>query len=177
MRSLVTRLRELYGAGPTHLLLMLAVLLLAGYAVLVLGLDELFDPDSWWQSIAVWFVGAAIAHDLLLFPAYAFGDRLLTARRTSHRPVRTLNHVRVPLLATGLTFLVFFPGILQQGSDAHLRASGLTQEPYLERWLLLSAAFFAVSGLVYAVRHVRHVRQVTPPKNRSGQESDAEPVG
>ena len=175
MRPFVTRFRELYGAGPLHLLLMLAALLLGGYAVLELGLGELFEPDSWWQSIVVWFVGAAIAHDLLLFPAYALGDRFLTARSVTLRPVRILNHVRVPLLATGLTFMVFFPGILQQGSDAHERASGLTQEPYLERWLLLSAAFFVVSGVVYLLRHVQHVqhvRQVTSPENRSGQHPD-----
>jgi hypothetical protein len=172
----VTRFRASYGAGPLHLVVMLASLLLAAYAVLVLGLDELFDPDSWWQSIAVWFVGAAIAHDLLLFPTYALGDRLLTARPKPHRPVTALNHVRVPLLATGLTFLVFFPGILQQGSETHLRASGLTQDPYLERWLLLSTSFFVVSGVVYAIRRILHVRQVTTPENRSGHEPDADRV-
>ena len=177
MQPLVTRLRGLYGAGPLHLLVLLAALLLAAYTVLELGLGELFDPDSWWQSIAVWFVGAALAHDLILFPAYALGDRVLTLRRSSPGAVRLLNHVRVPLLATGLTFLVFFPGIVQQGSDAHLAASGLTQEPYLERWLLLSASFFVVSALAYLVRLLVHVRQVTPPRNRSGHESDTDRVG
>lgn len=176
MQPLVTRLRGLYGAGPLHMLVVLAALLLAGYTVLVLGPGELFDPDSWWQSIAVWFVGAAVAHDLLLFPVYALGDRVLTSRRGSRHTIRLLNHLRVPLLATGLTFLVFFPGIVQQGSDAHLAASGLTQEPYLERWLLLSAAFFAVSALVYLVRRLLAVRQVTPPRNRSGQETDVDRV-
>ena len=170
MRPLVLRLRSLYGAGPLHLALMLAALALAGYAVLELGLDGLWDPDSWWQSIAVWFVGAAVAHDLVLFPAYALGDRLLTARGRSGRQVRLTNHLRVPLLAAGLTFVVFFPGIVQQGSDAHLRASGLTQDPYLERWLLLCAAFFAASAAVHAVR------KVTSPQNRSGHRNDADPV-
>ena len=154
MRPVVVRLQRRYGAGPLHLVVMISSLALAGYAVLELGLDALWNPDTWWQSIAVWFVGAAVAHDLVLFPAYALGDRLFTARRGRAR-VPLLNHLRVPLLATALTFLVFFPGIVQQGSDAHLRASGLTQEPYLERWLLLSAAFFAASGLVYAVRRAR----------------------
>ena len=176
MQPLVTRLRGLYGAGPLHLVVLLAALLLAGYTVLELGPGELFDPDSWWQSMAVWFVGAAVAHDLLLFPVYALGDRVLSWRRVSPQAIRLLNHLRVPLLATGLTFLVFFPGIIQQGSDAHLAASGLTQEPYLERWLLLSASFFAVSTLVYLVRLCLRVRQVTPPRNRSGQESDDDRV-
>jgi hypothetical protein len=177
VRPLVARFRDLYGAGPLHLLVLLAALLLAGWTVLELGLGDLFDPDSWWQSIAVWFVGAALVHDLLLFPAYALGDRLLTSRTGSPHRIPLLNHVRVPLLATGLTFLVFFPGIVQQGSDAHLRASGLTQEPYLERWLLLIASFFVLSGIAFGVRLLARVRQVTPPPNRSGHEPDTNRVG
>jgi hypothetical protein len=172
VRPLIGRLGTAYGAGPAHLLVMVGVLALAGYAVLELGLSELLDPDSWWQSIAVWFVGAAVAHDLVLFPIYALGDRVATRTR-KHPPVRAVNHVRVPVLAAGLTFLVFFPGIIGQGSDAHLRASGLTQEPYLGRWLLLCAAFFAASAFVYAVRHVR---QVTPPRGRNGHGRRADRV-
>jgi hypothetical protein len=170
------RLSRLYGDGVAHLLLMLGALALAGYVVLELGLDGLFDPDSLWQSIAVWFVGAAVAHDLLLFPVYALTDRLLRGRGPARRSVRVLNHVRVPTLAAALTFLVFLPGIVQQGSDAHLRASGLTQEPYLERWLFLCVVFFTVSAVVYAVRRVLHVRQVTPPRDRNGHGSGAERV-
>jgi hypothetical protein len=49
---------------------------------------------------------------------------------------------------------MFFPGIIRQGSDSYLRATGLTQAPYLERWLLLTGVFFAVSALLYAVRLV-----------------------
>ena len=157
MRPLVVRLEGLYGAGPPHLLLMLGALGLAGYAALELGTAGLWDGDSWWQSVAVWFVAAAVVHDLVLFPAYSAVDRLLAtvARRDGAQPrLALLNHVRVPLMATGLTLLVFLPGIVQQGSDAHLRATGLTQDPYLERWLLLSAAFFALSGLTYAVRRL-----------------------
>lgn len=170
MQPLVVRFRGLYGAGPMHLLLMLGVLSLAGLTVLQLGLAALWNSDTWWQSIVVWFVGAAIAHDLVVFPAYALADRLLALRRTTHPSVPVRNHVRVPVLATALTFLVFFPGILQQGSGAHLRASGLTQEPYLERWLLLSAAFFLLSGLVYAVRHL------TSRSSRNGQDGPHEPL-
>jgi hypothetical protein len=148
-------MERLYGGGPLHLALMLGALALAGYAVLELGLDNLFDPDSWWQSIAVWFVAAAVVHDVVLFPAYSFVDRVLSGPRKPPQPqegVRLLNYVRVPLMAAGLTFLVFLPGIIQQGSDAHLRATGLTQAPYLERWLLLTAAFFVASAVLYVVR-------------------------
>ena len=155
MRPLAARLPALYGAGPVHLLLMVGSLALALYAVVELGLDGLWDPDSWWQSISVWFVGAALAHDLIVFPIYALVDRLVTASvrstRSAVRPAR-VNHIRVPLMASALTLFVFLPGIVQQGSDAHLRATGLTQDPYLERWLVLTLAFTALSALVYLFR-------------------------
>ena len=155
MRPLVARLQGLYGAPPAHLLLLLGALALGLYAVLELGLGELWDPDSWWQSVAVWFVGAAIAHDLVVFPVYALADRLITAHRKKSGASRSpalVNHVRVPLLVAALTFFVFLPGIVQQGSDAHLRATGLDQDPYFERWLILAGAGVAVSAAVYVVR-------------------------
>ena len=161
-------LRRAYGAGPLHLGLMLFALALAAYAVLELGLGNLFDPGSWWQSIAVWFVAAAVVNDLVLFPAYALVDRVLSSRPRT--PASLVNHVRVPLMAIALTFLVFLPGIVQQGSDAHLRATGLTQEPYLERWLLLSAGFVVLSALVLVVR------KVTAGSARSGGPTDEDPV-
>jgi hypothetical protein len=155
---LIGRLRDLYGAGPRHVLLMLGSLALAAYAVVELGVDGLWDPDSWWQSVAVWFVGAAVVHDLVVFPVYAVVDRV--AVRTTSRPAgpALVNHVRVPLLAAGLTFVVFWPGIVQQGSDAHLRATGLDQEPYLEQWLVLTAAWTVASALLYGVRVLLHRR-------------------
>jgi len=46
----------------------------------------------WWQSILVWFLGAVVLHDLVLFPLYALADRAHTAgvhglrrRRRHHR--------------------------------------------------------------------------------------------
>ena len=94
-----------------------------------------------------WFVGAAVLHDLVLFPLYSAADRGL-----ARLPVRLRNHVRVPALGAGLTFLVFLPGIVRQGTDSNLAATGLDQEPFLLRWVLLTLALFAVSAVVYAVR-------------------------
>lgn len=96
----------------------------------------------------VWFAAAIVAHDLVLFPLYAGADRVLA--RTS-----VVNYLRVPLLASGLTLLLFLPGIIGQGTPTHLAATGLDQQPYLARWLSLCAAFFAMSGLVYLVRRAR----------------------
>ena len=154
------RFARFYGAHPLHLLAVLFTFALAGYAVMVVGPQNLWNPDVWWKSIAVWFLGAVIAHDLVLFPLYALADRSLKSgldavrgrRPPRARTVPVLNYIRVPALASGLTLLLFLPGIIEQGADAYRAATGLTQEPYLDRWLLLSAAFFAVSALTYATR-------------------------
>ena len=114
----------------------------------------------WWQSVLVWFSAAVILHDLVLFPLYALADRFLGTAASAagaRRPgrefrVSPLNDVRVPSMAVGLLFLLFLPGIVQQGAGAHLRATGLTQEPFLGRRAVLSVAIFATSAIVYAVR-------------------------
>ena len=46
-----------------------------------------------------------------------------------------------------MTLLVFLPGIIQQGAPVYAAATGQTQEPFLGRWLLLTAAMFAVSAV------------------------------
>src|SRR5699024_5626173 len=48
--------------------------------------------------------------------------------------------------------LMFFPGIVEQGAGTYDAATGQTQDPFLTRWLLITAVLFGVSGLVYAVR-------------------------
>lgn len=153
-----SRFRSLYGAGPVHLLTVLAALAFAGAILTVVGLSSLWDPEVWWQSIAVWFLGAVLLHDLLLFPLYAGVDVAIRrgttgrARAPAGTRVAAVNHIRVPLLAIGLSFLLFFPGILQQGKGSFARATGQTQDPFLERWLVLSAAILAASAIVYAGR-------------------------
>ncbi|TNC24212.1 hypothetical protein [Amycolatopsis alkalitolerans] len=138
-------MKRLIGAHPAQLALMLACLALAAYA----GSFLLGDPSV--LTILIWFVGAAVAHDFVLYPLYTLIDRGL--RRVPWRPrVPVVNHVRVPLLGAGLTFLLFLPGIIRQGEATHLAATSLTQQPYLGRWLLLVLAMFVVSGLVYAIR-------------------------
>lgn len=104
----------------------------------------------------IWFAAAIVAHDLVLFPLYAGADRLLTL-------APAVNYLRVPLLASGLTLLLFLPGIIGQGGPTHLAATGLDQQPYLARWLWLCAAFFALSGLAYLARRVR-TKPPPPPR-------------
>lgn len=149
MRRFVDR----YGARPAHLLVLLVCFVIAGYAAWFL----LGDPAL--LRVLIWFVGAAVVHDLVLFPLYSLADRALA--RMPRRGVPLVNHVRVPLLGAGLTFLVYLPGIIRQGGVTHQAATGLDQEPYLGRWLTLVAAMFVVSALVYAVR------LVVRPRSRS----------
>ena len=154
---------RVYGAGPRHLLAMLVSLVVAAYAVLQLGWSALWNERVWWQSIPVWFLGAVVLHDLVLFPAYSLVDRLLVRvarlrHPRSHGAVSPLNYVRTPLLAIGLLTLMFFPGIIRQGASSYQAATGQTQEPFSVRWLLLCAGIVAVSCVAYAVRRL-HARR------------------
>ena len=104
----------------------------------------------------MWFIGAALLHDLVLFPLYVLADRaftsLLCRAPRAERAVPVVNYVRVPVLASGLLLLLFFPGILGQGADTYVAATGQTQDPFLKRWLLLTAATFGLSATAYAAR-------------------------
>jgi hypothetical protein len=161
MSAFSRRFGAIYGSGPLHLLTMLSGFALLGYILATFKPATLWNPGTWWQSVAVWLGGAVIAHDLLLFPLYALADRALFARTrpVRHPNVNARNHVRVPALGAGLTLLIFLPGIIEQGAATYQAATGQTQQPFLGRWLLLSAAMFAVSAVCYAARlAVAHFR-------------------
>jgi hypothetical protein len=147
-------IRKYYGAHPAHLLAMLSGFALVGYTLVTFTPSELLNQGTWWQSIGVWFVAAVVAHDFVLFPLYALADRALAVRRRAIRrpevPVR--NYIRVPALAAGLTLLIFLPGIIEQSAPAYQAATGQTQQPFLGRWLLLTAVMFGVSAVGYAAR-------------------------
>ena len=156
MHTGLERFRTVYGSNPLHLLTLIAGFALAGYVLATVKPVTLWNPDTWWQSILVWFAAAIVAHDLVLFPLYALVDRILVAssriRPRNRASIPVLNYIRVPALGAALTLLVFLPGIIEQGAFTYHAATGLTQEPFLGRWLLLSAAMFGVSAVVYGVR-------------------------
>ncbi|OBK73741.1 hypothetical protein [Mycobacterium sp. 1274761.0] len=169
MRRVWQRFRAVYGSSPLHLLTLIAGFALAGYVLTTVRPVTLWNPHTWWQSIVVWFAAAIIAHDLVLFPVYALTDRILMAgsripltRRGPSVPV--LNYVRVPALGAGLTLLVFLPGIIRQGAPTYLAATGQTQEPFLGRWLVLTAAMFAASAVCYAMRLLTATRGAPKPR-------------
>ena len=156
MRSVLDRFRTVYGSHPLHLLTLVAGFALFGYVVVTIKPSTLWNTNTWWQSILVWFAAAIIAHDLVLFPIYSLIDRILvTGRRLRPRAtasVSALNYVRIPAMGAALTLLVFLPGIIEQGAPAYTAATGQTQAPFLGRWLMLTAAMFAVSAVLYGVR-------------------------
>ncbi len=161
---MLTRFRGVYGSHPLHLLTLIAGFALFGYVLATIGPQALWNPHTWWQSIAVWFAAAIIAHDLVLFPIYALVDRMLLLSWRIPMPVRALNYIRVPALASALTLLVFLPGIIEQGAPTYQAATGQTQEPFLGRWLLLTAALFTISAVAYATR-LALARRVRPPSS------------
>lgn len=146
-----TLVRRGYGEGPLHLVLMVASFALAGYAgVRLLAGDTL--------GVAVWFVGAALVHDLVLVPVYASADLLL--RRGLGRRSGSVNYVRVPAFLSGLLLLMWFPLITRQ-TERYEPYTGLSPDVFLGNWLLITALLFLGSGLWLVVRTVRLRRRET----------------
>ena len=129
-----------YGASFGHLAGHLALFALTAYV-----LAQLLDARGL-ANILLWFVGAALLHDFVLAPGYLALDRLLV------RVPRATNFVRIPLLAAGLLLLVWFPLILALSSGGYERVAGIPVEGYAQRWLGVSAALFALSGLAFMGR-------------------------
>ncbi|MEU1688874.1 hypothetical protein [Micromonospora sp. NPDC005707] len=138
--------RRAYGAAPWHPLLVAGCFAVTGWIALRLA------GEASAGRMLLWFLGAVIAHDLVLFPVYASLDRV--ARRALDRggSPSPLNHVRVPALGAGLLFLVYLPGILGLGDGTYASATGLAPRVMLGRWLVVSGVLFAVSALIYAAR-------------------------
>ena len=131
-----------YGSSPLHLLAHLAALALAAWALL-----QLLDLGNA-QRVFLWLAGAVVLHDFALWPAYSLLDRL--ARRG--RPAAWVNYVRVPAGICALLALVFFPIMCGKGERNYTRVSGLEWDGYAARWLLVSAALFLASGVLYVLR-------------------------
>lgn len=164
MTSPVSRFSRFHGSHPAHLLLVTAGFVVVAAVIATMTPAALWNPRSWWQSIAVWFVVAIIAHDLIAFPVYALADRIShrTTCARSASPIRLINYVRLPSMAAALTFLIFLPGIIEQGGSAYQAATGQTQEPFLARWLWLTAAFYMAAALTYGVRLILVRRRGAP---------------
>jgi hypothetical protein len=143
----MTGLRGRYGDGPLHVIAVLASFAIVAYAFL-----EIAERSAPW-SFAVFFAGAIVAHDLIAFPLYSLLDRLAgRAGPAVGLAGVTINYVRVPALLSAFALIVWFPLILGLASDRYEANTGHAPGPYLGRWLLLTAALFIGSGVVYAIR-------------------------
>ncbi|MFD9886593.1 hypothetical protein ACFWZT_34615 [Streptomyces alboflavus] len=169
LKHVTALVRRWYGEGPLHLLLLLASFALALYAGVRLLADD-------WVMVAVWFVGAALLHDLVLVPVYAAADRVVTALvggraggddggRGGGRRARTM-YVRVPAALSLLLLLVWYPLITRQ-VPRYERSTTLPADVFLTRWLLVTAALFAGSALWCALR----AWSTSKSASRSGREA------
>jgi hypothetical protein len=160
--------RRLYGASPQHLLLGLCFLALTVYAGL-----RLLSGDA--LGVAVWFVGAALVHDLVFLPLYTLAERALRAVPRAARGGRgrtggrvLINYVRVPAFLSLLLLLVWYPLILDRVGARYAGDTGLDSGVFLGRWLLITAVLFALSALCLsaAVWRARAPRPRRGPRAR-----------
>ncbi len=143
--------RRWYGASPWHLMILVAQFLVVVYAVTrIVGVPR-------WVEIGLWFAGAVVLWDFLLFPLLLVGDWVVRrlADRLPEGPPSPLNHVRIPLLSVVLLLLVFWPLVLRDAPEAYRAATGLEVDPFLWRWAAVSAALVLGAALVYAFRLAR----------------------
>lgn len=146
----MSRWKAVYGATPWHLLGLLACFAVSGLAVA----KVLEGPSA--VRIGLWFLGAALVHDLVLSPLYLLGDKALVGATRARGASRgAVNWVRVPALLSALLLLMFWPLVLQHSEPAYRTATGLSQDPYLERYLLVVALLFGGSALVFAATRAR----------------------
>ncbi|MGI5353407.1 hypothetical protein ACQEU8_35295 [Streptomyces sp. CA-250714] len=135
------RMRRSVGS-PLQIVLLLASFVITGYAGVRLLADD-------WLGVAVWFVGAALLHDLVLLPLYSLADRVPGLAG------RYVNHLRIPALLSLLLLLVWLPLIVGP-ADRYPKLTGRPEgnNGYALHWLWLTVALFVVSGLWLAVRTV-----------------------
>jgi len=139
------------GRETGQLLMLLASFVVAGYAAARLLAGNPIE-------IGAWFVGSAVAHDLILFPLYAGLDAALVLL-LRHRPalatvagVPWFNYLRVPAMISTLLLLVWSPLIVRAPTAMYLAASGLSDQPFLPHWLAITGIPFAISASTLAIR-------------------------
>ncbi|KJK56079.1 hypothetical protein [Saccharothrix sp. ST-888] len=158
-----------YGSAPLHLLVLICSFALTGYALVRLFAERPL-------GVAIWFVGAAIGHDLILLPLYSLAD--LSAQSVlRHRPERTpavpwINYLRVPAFLSGVLLLVWFPLILNL-SIPYQGDTRLPEDVYLGRWLAITAVLFGAAAIAFALklRRVRRAARVDEERPAPGNDA------
>lgn len=160
----MTLFARLYGSRPRHLVAVLVALAFAAYAWTRLV------QHGQARDALIWFVAAVLAHDLVLFPLYRliYGLAVRAGRVSQHPQTRmpVLVHLIVPAVMAAFLLLAWVPLILQPGKSAasYQRITSTASDPFLDRWLLITAGLFLASALLYAAR----TRRKTPAPHPSG---------
>jgi hypothetical protein len=105
-------------------------------------------------EIGLWFVAMLLVHDFVLFPLYAAADNIGAFFRWAFPRtgrVSWVNHVRFPAVWSALLLLAWFPLVLRL-SPKFERDAARRDDPFLWHWLLVTAALFCASLLVYVIR-------------------------
>lgn len=141
--------------SPLQILLLACSFALAGYAGV-----RLLAGD--WFGVTLWFVGAALLHDLVLVPLYAGADRVLARGLHAVGRREWTVYVRVPAALSCLLLLMWFPLVSGQMADRYRSATGLPGDGFLTRWLLITAVLFGGSAALLALR-LRRATKERPP--------------
>jgi hypothetical protein len=154
--TLLDHFRRRYGASPLHLAGHLVVFAIAAFAIYRIG------AGAGLVKVIALYVAFVIAHDLIFLPAYSGIDRAVRAtlaRLPAPRSagVPAINHIRAPLLISGVLLIIYLPLISGKADAGYFAASGHHLEGYLRNWLLITATLFVGSGLIYALRVRRAV--------------------
>lgn len=99
------------------------------------------------RRVAIWLVACVVLHDLVALPLYTGADRAARAVLGG-----AINYVRVPVALSVLMLVVFLGTIAEKGEGSYHAVSGRSYDGYAARWLLVSGALFAASGLLYLLR-------------------------
>lgn len=150
----LVRRRPVIGS-PFQLLLLAFSFALAAYAGVRLLADD-------WFGVALWFVGAALLHDLVLLPLYSVADRAVVQGLGATGNQRWTMYVRVPAALSGLLLLVWFPLISGQVDGRYRSVTGRSADGFLAHWLLITAVLFGGSALLLALR-LRRATKRRPP--------------
>ena len=153
-------------ANVVRALAQLALVLFAAYAA-----SQVFALTSTDRlNFVLWLLVGAILHDAVLLPAYALTDLLarVVLAENALRRVPLVNHVRFPIVFSGVLLLVYLPSILGRGDGNFRRVSGkLPAVEPLEAWLWITAAAVVLSAVVYLVRFASRGRTLARDLQRS----------
>jgi hypothetical protein len=148
----VNRIRRFYGAQPLHLLATIV-----SFAIVAAGVAGWFQAGSDPRGILLWVLGSGVAFEWILLPLAWLLDRIALGSRLGDRgPGRMIGprnraYVRVPTLLSALLLIVFAPLIFRADTPDFEATTGLVPPDFLARWLLATAAMFAISAFCYAL--------------------------